>query len=54
MAAKIIKAKVAREFSGKPDDEIKARTIAKGEVIKGELARVAIDNKWATEIKGGK
>lgn len=46
------KAKVTKEFDGKPDDEIVSRTIAVGEVIDGDLAKVAIEQKWASPVGG--
>lgn len=46
-----MKAKVTTAFPGRPDDEVLTRTIAEGEEIEGDLARVACENKWAKEIK---
>lgn len=43
-------AKVTVEFPGKPDDEIVSRQISVGEILTGDLAKVAIDNKWAKEV----
>lgn len=45
-----MKATVTREFPGRPDREIKTRTIAVGEEIDGELAEVAVAEGWAKEI----
>jgi hypothetical protein len=46
-----MKAKVTCEFKGRPDEASQVRTIKKGETITGDLARVAVEEKWATEIK---
>lgn len=46
-----MKARVTEDFPGKLDKEILPRVIAKGEIIDGDLARVAIENKWAVEDK---
>lgn len=43
-------AKVKVAFSGKPDSEVLSRAIKVGEVITGDLARVAVENKWAKEV----
>ena len=43
-------AKVTTEFPGKPDNEVVSRPILVGEVISGDLAKVAVDNKWADEV----
>lgn len=43
-------AKVTTEFPGKPDNEILSRTIAVGETISGELAVIAVREKWAAEV----
>lgn len=43
-------AKVTVEFPGRPDDEVVSRLIQVGEVIRGDLARVAVVNKWAREV----
>lgn len=48
-----MKAKVTKEFPGRPDDEPLARTIVEGEVIFGDLARVAIEIGFAEEVKEG-
>lgn len=47
----ILKAKVKTAFPGRPDGETVARTIAVGETVEGDLARVAVDHKWAEEIR---
>lgn len=44
-----MKAIVIEEFSGVEDGGIHPRRIGAGEMITGELARVAIDNGWARE-----
>lgn len=43
-------AKVTKEFPGKPDNEVVSRLIVEGEIISGDLAKVAIDNEWAKEV----
>jgi hypothetical protein len=40
-------AKVTKEFQGRPDSEPLARTIAEGEIVSGDLAKVAIAQKCA-------
>lgn len=45
-----MRAKVTTEFSGRPDNEALSRRIAAGEIITGDLAQVAVDNKWAKEV----
>lgn len=45
-----MKAKVTKPFSGRPDSEAATRTIAKDEVIEGELATVAVEQGWARAI----
>jgi len=42
-----MKAKVLKEFTGRPDDEPLARAIEVGEVIEGDLAEYAIGAKLA-------
>lgn len=44
-------AKVTKEFPGRPDDEIKTRIIEVDEIITGDLAKVAIREKWAKKTK---
>ena len=46
-----MKVKVTQEFSGVEDGKHHPRTIEVGEEITGDLADVALRNKWATEIK---
>jgi hypothetical protein len=46
-----MEAKVTKEFPGLPDGQTQVRAIKKGETISGDLARVAVREKWATEIK---
>jgi hypothetical protein len=43
-------AKVKQSFNGKPDSEPVSRLIAVGEVINGDLAAVAVREKWADEV----
>lgn len=45
-----MEAKVVKEFRGRPDHMAKGRIIKVGEVIEGELAAVAVREKWAEEI----
>lgn len=45
-----MKAKVTTEFPGRPDGESQARAIKVDEVISGELAEVAVREKWAEEV----
>jgi hypothetical protein len=47
-----MKAKVTKGFPGVPDGEIRTRAIAAGEVITGDLARVAVDEGWADPTEG--
>jgi hypothetical protein len=42
-----MQAKVTQEFAGRPDGEALSRTIKVDEVISGDLAAVAIREKWA-------
>ncbi|WP_353641327.1 hypothetical protein [Mesorhizobium sp. WSM2239] len=46
-----MKAKVTKSFPGRPDREILSRIIEVGEVIEGDLAAVAVREKWATRVK---
>lgn len=46
-----MRAKVTTEFPGRPDREVKTRTIKVGEIIDGELAEVAVREKWAEEVQ---
>lgn len=48
-----MKAKVTKEFPGRPDDEPLARTIVEGEIIQGALADVAVDLGFAEALKEG-
>lgn len=48
-----MRAKVIKAFPGVMDGAIHPRQIEVGEIIEGDLARVAIDEKWAKEISGG-
>lgn len=49
-----MQAKVITSFSGKPDDEILARTIVVDEIITGDLAAVAVGLGWASDIDAPK
>lgn len=42
-----MKAKVTKEFAGRPDGEVLTRTLTEGEIIEGDLAEVAIGLGWA-------
>ncbi|MDW9818178.1 hypothetical protein [Sinorhizobium meliloti] len=42
-----MKAKVVKAFPGRPDNEVLTRTIEVGEVLDGDLAVVALREKWA-------
>jgi len=46
-----MKAKVIKEFPGRPDHEALTRTIEVGETVEGDLAAVAVREKWAEEIE---
>jgi len=46
-----MRAKVTKEFKGRRDHESVTRTIAVGEEIDGDLAKVAVREKWAEEIR---
>ncbi|WP_037437148.1 hypothetical protein [Sinorhizobium fredii] len=46
-----MKAKVVKAFPGRPDHEAMTRTIEVGEEIEGELAAVAVREKWAEPIE---
>ena len=48
-----MRAVVTKEFPGRPDNEPLSRPIAVGEVIGGDLACVAVANKWAEEADAG-
>ena len=45
----MLQATVVKAFPGRPDNETQVRTIEVGEVIEGELAAVAIKERWATK-----
>lgn len=45
-----MKAKVKQAFPGRPDNEVRTRTIEAGEIIEGDLATVAVREKWAEEV----
>lgn len=42
-----MKAIVTKAFPGRPDNDVMTREIKAGEIIDGDLARVAIENNWA-------
>lgn len=46
-----MEAKVVKSFPGRPDDEVMTRQFEVGDIVKGDLARVAIENEWAEEIE---
>lgn len=45
-----MEAKVKKAFPGCPDGQSITRMIEVGEIITGELATVAVREKWATKI----
>lgn len=45
-----MRAKVTKEFKGRRDNEAVTTTFHEGDEIEGDLARVAVENKWASEI----
>lgn len=45
-----MQAKVTKEFAGRPDSEALSRTIKVGEIITGDLATVAVREKWAEPV----
>lgn len=50
-----MKATVTKGFDGAKDGAIYPTTFKPGDVVEGDLARVAVDNGWATEgepVKG--
>lgn len=44
-----MRVKVTTAFAGRPDHEPLSRQIEVGEVIEGELAQVALQEKWGEE-----
>ena len=46
-----MKAKVKVPFNGVPDGHAHPRRFEKDDVVEGALAKVAVVEKWATEIK---
>lgn len=48
-----MKAKVTVEFRGRRDGAPQVETIGVGEIISGDLANVAVAEKWAEEIDEG-
>ena len=54
-----MKAKVTQAFDGVPDGKVHPVTFNPGDEVEGELAKVAVANKWARKIgaarkRGGK
>ncbi|MGM4909127.1 Rho termination factor N-terminal domain-containing protein [Rhizobium sp. 768_B6_N1_8] len=47
-----MRAKVLTRFPGATDDNPVTRYIEAGEVISGDLAKVAVDNGWAEKVEG--
>ncbi len=45
-----MKAIVEIPFQGAPDGEIHSKGFVKGDVVAGDLARVAVEQKWAREV----
>lgn len=46
-----MEANVKQAFPGRPDNASQVREIAVGEKITGDLARVAIEQGWADEVR---
>lgn len=46
-----MRAKVTKSFKGRRDHEAATSTIAVGDEIEGDLARVAVREKWAEEVR---
>ena len=46
-----MRAKVTTAFSGAPDNEIYPKRFEVGSEVAGELARVAVKEKWAEPVK---
>lgn len=46
-----MEARVTKGFPGRPDDEVMTRQFEVGDIVKGDLARVAVENEWAEEIE---
>ena len=44
-----MKARVVKPFEGARDGDLYPRRFEVADVVEGDLARVAIENKWATE-----
>ncbi len=47
-----MRATVVKDFKGVPDGKIYPQKYVSGDIVKGDLARVAIKEKWAVEDKG--
>ncbi len=48
-----MRTKVTTDFKGRPDNEADTRTIKAGETITGDLAAVAVREKWAEREDDG-
>lgn len=46
-----MKAIVDKPFHGAPDGQIHGKDFVKGDTVEGDLARVAVREKWATEVQ---
>jgi hypothetical protein len=49
-----MKAITTVEFKGVPDNEVQAKTFKVDDPVSGDLAVVAVREKWATEVKENK
>lgn len=47
-----MKAKVTKPFNGAPDGQIYGKDFAVGDIVEGDLATVAVREKWAVELSG--
>lgn len=46
-----MKAKVTKPFNGAKDGEVYPTAFKAGDVVEGELAKVAVEQKWADPVK---
>lgn len=46
-----MKAKVVKAFAGRPDGDPLTRQFEAGAIIEGELAEVAVREKWARRVR---
>ncbi len=46
-----MKAKVTKAFPGRPDDGAHTKNFVVGDIVEGDLARVAVANKWAEPVR---